>query len=205
MNNFSEFIFQLIVALASIPFNIKEAIRPSQSKPKDFLPIGRSLHNDGCFYLRFPCRRFQKQRTQMVIEFWKKTCYVDNGDEFVFVEAGYDDSWWWSCLTIRFRARVTTTSITYNFYNSNVCFNTQINEYQLAQIDKLEQLIHAFQALDDTEREEYINTLGCIKRGEKPSETKINKLWKFVVKQSELIGTVADIAGIIGFIIELLI
>lgn len=118
---------RLFMFILAIPVIVKELFWPSQSKPADFKPIGKPVYHEECFYLRFPCLKFQKARAAAVIEFWKNTAYIDHDDEFVFVESMFGETHF-SNLTIRFRKHCSTNSITINVYDSNAHFSIQINQ-----------------------------------------------------------------------------
>lgn len=186
--------------LISIPLYIIEKLCPSKSKPSDFVPKYKKYTND-CFYLTFPCRNYQLIRRELVIDFWNNTCFIDHNDEFVFVEAINLESPL-SQLTIRFRPRVTNNTIINNFYNSNVNFNTQINNYQIEQVEIIQQYILESGDLENTEKDEYIRTLNDMKNEIQPNKTSLDKLWNYIMKSKEIISTVADVVGIIGFILN---
>lgn len=200
INGVADLILQIFLFIISIPLQIKELISPSPIKQSDFRPIGNRVFRDNCFYLKFPCRKYQVYRTTTVIEFWKSACYIDHGDEFVFLEYIFDDTPW-SLLTIRFRPKMANSSITYNIFDSNVSFS-QTNNYQLTQIENLEQYIKEYDDSDIITKQEYLKIINKMKSGKNPDDNALNKLLNFVIKSKDAIGTIADITGIISFIMS---
>lgn len=202
MNNgsvFEDLLYNLLLSIINLFLMIKEIIYPTPSKLTDFLPMEDPKYEGGCFYLKFPCRKFQVQRTQAVLNFWGKVYYVNHGDKFVYVEKKYDETPW-SFLTIRFRPKLSSEipSI-YVFYDSEVHFN-QINKFQLTQIERLAQYIQTNNELESVEKEEYLQALNDMISERIPDNNSLEKLFKFITKHKESIGTVADIIGIISFI-----
>ena len=179
---------------------LKETIFPSPIKPEHYKPIGYPEYKDNSLFLTFSCQKFQYQRASMVIKFWEQTDYIHKGECFVFVRTTYGESLF-SNLIIQFRPRQQTNPVVCNFYNSEVNFNTQINSVQIEQIKKIEQYITTLTNLDQTEKDEYITTVEDMKNGHKPSKLSLEKLWKFVMKHQDEIGTISDVIGIFGTIL----
>ena len=200
MDAFEELITQLTEMVITIFLTLKEMIFPSPTRPEHYRPIDYPEYRDNSLILTFPCQQFQVQRTSNVRKFWEQTDYVHKGENFVFVRAEFGESIF-SKLTIQFRPRHATMPVVYNFYNSEVNFNTQINNVHVEQIEKLEQYIVAHTGLDQTEKDEYINTVEEMKNGQKPPKLSLNKLWKFIMKHQDEIGTVSDVISIIGTIL----
>ncbi len=204
IDQLAELICQIFLLIISIPLGIKEVISPSPSKPTDFLPVCNPKYQDSCFKMTFPCRRYQSHRTNLVIEFWKETCYIDHDDQFVFVEAMYDDNTPWSHLVIRFRPRVSNKTIINNYYNSNVSFQTNITEYQSNQLDKLSAYINKTPDLTIEEKSELNSILENGRDGNSINNSSLDKLWRFITQNEGKIGAVADIfsiiSGVLGFL-----
>lgn len=197
MNSTDDTFELLLENLISIPLYLIEKLCPSKSQPSDFIPKYKKYTND-CFYLTFPCRNYQLIRRELVIDFWNNTCFIDHNDEFVFVEAINLESPL-SQLTIRFRPRVTNNTVINNFYNSNVNINTQINNYQIKQVKKIQQYFQNCNDLENDDKNEYINTLNDMINKKSPDKDSLNKLWNYIIKSKDIISTVADVVGIIGF------
>lgn len=203
MDQLSELIYQLLCLIISIPLEIKEYIHPTPVTPSDFIPIDRPVYRDECFYLKFHCRKFQKKKTNLVIEYWNKTYYIDHDDKFVFVESIYDDSPW-SLLTIKFRPKKNTTTIINNFYNSNVTLNTQTTQYNLTQLNKLNDYIYNCKDLDTAQKKEYTSTISDIKNRRSTNKNILHDLWEFFISKKDDISLVADIFNIISIFISIL-
>lgn len=202
IDQLAELIKQIFLLIVSIALEIKELISPSPSKPTDFFPICNPKYHDSCFDITFPCRKYQLHRTKLVIEFWKETCYIDHGDQFVFVEEMYNDTTPWSQLTIQFRPKISNTTIINNYYNSDVQYNINITTYQLQQLDKLSSYIESNPDLTSEEKDELNSALANGRSGSSINKTTLDKLWKFIMKHKDEIGTIADIIGVISGILS---
>lgn len=194
----------LIMWIISIPFHIREHFFPSQSRPKDFIPFDHPKYKDNCFYLTFPCYKYQHKRTSAVIDFWKHTSYKNQGDEFVFVDAFFGQTFI-SNLTIRFRPKNSRENLTINVYDSNVFFNIEITEQRIVEFKKLQTYIDGLEDLDDKSKNEYIALLNEICDNKKPSKAPLKKLFSYIMKNKEAIGFVADVTGIVGTILGFII
>lgn len=202
MNNDNSFsVFDIIIMwILSIPFHIKEYFFPSQSRLKDFIPIGNPKYMDNCFYLTFPCYKYQRKRASAVIDFWKQTCYKNQGDEFVFVDAIFGQTFL-SKLIIRFRPKTTKETVMINIYDSNVLFNVQITKQQIVELERLKSHISSSDNLDKRNKDEYITLLDEICNKKKPSKVPLEKLFSYIMKNKETIGLIADVTSIIGTIL----
>lgn len=192
---------KLIMFIFAIPFIVKELLWPSQSKPADFKPIGKPVYHEECFFLKFPCLKFQRTRASAVIEFWRNTAYIDHNDEFVFVESMFGETYF-SNLTIRFRKHCSNNSITINVYDSNAHFNIQINQQQLIEIENFRQYLQGIDYLSSEEKAEYNATIENMREKKSPSQKALRKLLAFITKNRENIGTIADVSSIIGTILS---
>lgn len=191
---------RLIMLIVAIPFLVKELFWPSQSKPTDFKPIGKPVFREECFYLRFPCLKYQRMRTAAVIDFWKNTAYTDHNDEFVFVESMFGETYF-SNLTIRFRKHSPNNSITINVYDSIAHFNIQINQQQLVEIENFRQYLQGMESLSSEDKAEYDNTLENICNKKSPGQKALRKLLAFIAKNRDNIGTIADVTSIISTVL----
>lgn len=196
IDKLADLIVQILLMIISILLEIKELVFPSQSRPTDFSPICNPRYHNSCFYITFPCRKYQSHRSNLVIEFWNQTGYIDHGDQFVFAEATYNNTPW-SPLTIRFRPKLGNTTIINNYYDSNVSFQTNNIEYQIDQLDKLSEYINGISNLTTEEKDELNSALDNGRYGNSIKKVTLDKLWKFIIKNKDDIGVVADIVSVI--------